>query len=143
MNNQQLSKTRENKKEVKWHAINGRHSFRTLNLKLLSDDLPAALQSKSSKTISPPNFAKKQFGSSRLRHVFPASCAYARTGSLTNQSVPTSASRYRRGGAFFYTCAWLGGPPSFSPNAANMVSLTDAGSGAGDHAARPPPLLGS
>uniref|UniRef100_A0A7N9CNR9 Large ribosomal subunit protein eL14 n=2 Tax=Cercopithecinae TaxID=9528 RepID=A0A7N9CNR9_MACFA len=68
-----------------------------------------------------PTLPESKVGSSRLRHVFPASCAYARTGSRTNQSVPTSASRYRRGGAFFYTCARLGGPPSFSPNAANMV----------------------
>lgn len=56
-----------------------------------------------------------------------------------NQLVAKSASRLAQGRAVFLTCARLGGPSSFSPNAANMVSVRFAGSEFAGRAA-PPPL---
>ena len=62
--------------------------------------------------------------------------------------VPTNRCPRRRlvhyrGGAAFYTCARLGGPSSFSPNAANMVSIAGAGSMSDPYTAPALPGLGA
>lgn len=120
---------------VMWTRLHGSQSFCALHPKRWPSLPPLERRTTAGEPIA--GFSEKASRLRRLRHVFPVSMrastharTYARTRApaLANQRT-RRRSVQRRGGATFYTCARLGGPLSFSPSAADMVSIPAAGSG--------------